>query len=302
MNFFKNKKNELKPEEKIEIVEFEKEDQNIIEKKKDNRIIIIVIIFLIAFVLFLPYINSIFKKDSAYNYTTEVKNNTSKNTINGMLLIGNENGYIKINNIQFYLFQKRSDNKIAFSFKVDKKISSVSNLNLYIEFYNKSESLIYRAKFLPSEKLSKGVFSEDIELNPTFYSEAYYVKLINIDFSKININDSLICKKTTKSGDVEIKQEVQYNFSTSILLSYEVKKEIIMLEEGNNEHLEELNNEQKDVMTIGGTSTLIDNVLSYKIDLKNVDLSKSNYTLLYNLGDTKRTIEFNEVSNNWQCE
>ena len=299
----------------IEFIDLDNSDKtdvtDKIDKKINYKVILICVILVIVFVFLLPTITSIFDKSSPENYTNTVNNNSSNNLVNGFIQIDKNDSNMTVNDVRFYNFTKRSNNLISYNYKAEKAIKNTLSLKLYIEIYNRSETIIYREVFNPSTEIEKGpVLSSSITLNPNLYKEAYYVKIVEITSENAIITNSINCTKEIVDGIFKVKYNVKYNFGENALLSYEVTKNAIISEPGNNTNestnLEKYNDlflqEEADVSNTNATEYQRDNnYLKYTIDLRTIDLQDSNYKLLYNIGTVERTVKVIEESNGWSC-
>ena len=219
-----------------------------------------------------------------------------------------------VNDVRFYNFTKRSDNTISYNYKAEKAIKNTLSLKLYIEIYNRSETIIYREIFNPSVEIEKGpVLFSTITLNSNLYKEAYYVKVVEITTENAIVTNSINCTKEFMDGIFNVKYNIKYNFGENALLSYEVTKNAIISQTGDdntetseNTDLEKYNDiflqEEADVSNTNATEyQRSDNYLNYTIDLRTIDLQDSNYKLLYNIGTVERTVKVIEESNGWSC-
>ena len=321
MLFKKNKEsNNVKnsSENNIEFVNLDNSNKteviNTLERRINYKVILICVLVVIIFVFLLPTITSIFDKSSPENYTNTVNNNSSNNLVNGFIQIDRNDSNMTVNDVRFYNFTKRSNNTISYNYKAEKAIKNTLSLKLYIEIYNRSETIIYREIFNPSVEIEKGpVLSSTITLNPNLYKEAYYVKVVEITAENAIVTNSINCTKEFTDGIFNVKYNVKYNFGENALLSYEVTKNAVITQIENNEDetnenfdLDKYNNlflqEEADVSNTNATEyKRSDNHLNYTIDLRSIDLQDSDYELLYSIGTVERTVKVVEESNGWSC-
>lgn len=320
MLFKKNKKtnnNNKLEANNIEFVDLENDNKseitNTLEQRINYKIIIICVLVVVIFVLLLPTITSIFDTSSPENYTNNVNNNSSNNLVNGYIQIDRNDSNMTVNDVRFYNFTKRSNNTISYNYKAEKAIKNTLSLKLYIEIYNRSETIIYREIFNPSLEIEKGpVLSSTIILNPNLYKEAYYVKVVEIATEDAIVTNSINCKKEFTDGVFNVNYSIKYNFGENALLSYEVTKIANISESEENEEasteidLEKYNDlflkEEADVSNTNATEYKRENnYLSYTIDLRTIDLQDSDYQLLYSIGTVERTVKVVEESNGWSC-
>ena len=320
MLFKKNKKtnnNNKLEANNIEFVDLENDNKseitNTLEQRINYKIIIICVLVVVIFVLLLPTITSIFDTSSPENYTNNVNNNSSNNLVNGYIQIDRNDSNMTVNDVRFYNFTKRSNNTISYNYKAEKAIKNTLSLKLYIEIYNRSETIIYREIFNPSLEIEKGpVLFSTITLNPNLYKEAYYVKVVEIATEDAIVTNSINCKKEFTDGVFNVNYSIKYNFGENALLSYEVTKIANISESEENEEasteidLEKYNDlflkEEADVSNTNATEYKRENnYLSYTIDLRTIDLQDSDYQLLYSIGTVERTVKVVEESNGWSC-
>lgn len=301
----------------IEFVDLENnsttEVTNTLEKRINFKVIIICLLLIVIFVLLLPTITSIFDKSSPENYTNTVNNNSSNNLVNGFIQIDRNDSNMTVNDVRFYNFTKRSNNTISYNYKAEKAIKNTPSLKLYIEIYNRSETIIYREMFNPSLEIEKGpVLSSTIMLDPNLYKEAYYVKVVEITTDDAIITNSITCEKQFIDGLFNVDYRIKYNFGENALLSYEVTRNVTISEQEEGvETTEEVNlekyndlfyQEEADISNTNVTDYFReDNYLQYTIDLRTIDLQDSNYKLLYNIGTVERTVKVIEEANGWSC-
>ena len=329
-----NKEIEKSKNNNIEFVDLNtnatEEVTNTLEKRINYKVIIISLLLVIIFVVLLPTITSIFDSSSPENYTNTVNSNSGNDLVNGYIQIDRNKANMTVKDVRFYNFTKRSNNTISYNYKAEEVISNTLSLQLYIEIYNRSETIIYREMFNPSSEIEKGpVLSANIVLNPNIYKEAYYVKIVEIKTEEAIITNSLICEKEFTDGIFKLNYNIRYNFGENALLSYEVTKQATIIEpetdEGadgeNTENTTETDNENtentaetdkyndiflKEEADVSNTNATDykreDNYLNYTIDLRTIDLQDSDYELLYNIGTVERTIKIIEESNGWSCK
>lgn len=320
MLFKKNKKTNNKDKleaNNIEFVDLENDNKseiaNTLEQRINYKIIIICVFVVVIFVLLLPTITSIFDTSSPENYTNDVNNNSSNNLVNGYIQIDRNDSNMTVNDVRFYNFTKRSNNTISYNYKAEKAIKNTPSLKLYIEIYNRSETIIYREMFNPSLEIEKGpVLSSTIMLDPNLYKEAYYVKVVEITTDDAIITNSITCEKQFIDGLFNVDYRIKYNFGENALLSYEVTRNVTISEQEEGvETTEEVNlekyndlfyQEEADISNTNVTDYFReDNYLQYTIDLRTIDLQDSNYKLLYNIGTVERTVKVIEEANGWSC-
>lgn len=298
----------------IEIVDLESSNDkvvNTLEQRKEFKIAIFIGIGVLLFALLLPKITSIFTKDSIFTYTDEVNEIVNNKTVDGMLIIGKEEGSITAKKVKFYNPLKRTNNQISVTYLPDTGINDVDKLNLYVEIYNSNKNLISRVKFTNIEKLERKVQGNyKIDMNETIYKEAEYLKVTIIkDEEFSNITDTLTCIYENIEGNAKVYYKRIYNFTNTGLLSYTVSKSVSKIDVNNVdntiiEKYTKLFSTENDVLkktNIDGIN-LTDNSIEYTVNLSTLELNNSSYKKLYEQGSIKRQIELSEENLKWMCE
>lgn len=298
----------------IEIVDLESSNDkvvNTLEQRKEFKIAIFIGIGVLLFALLLPKITSIFTKDSIFTYTDEVNEIVNNKTVDGMLIIGKEEGSITAKKVKFYNPLKRTNNQISVTYLPDTVIKDVDKLNLYVEIYNSNKNLISRVKFTNIEKLERKVQGNyKIDMNETIYKEAEYLKVTIIkDEEFSNITDNLTCIYENIEGNAKVYYKRIYNFTNNGLLSYTVSKSVSKIDVNNVdntiiEKYTKLFSTENDVLkktNIDGIN-LTDNSIEYTVNLSTLELNNSSYKKLYEQGSIKRQIELSEENLKWMCE
>lgn len=312
MNIFKKKPKKQNINEDIEIVDLDSDKVvNTLEEKKELRTAILIGVIILIFILLLPKLVSIFSKDSIFSYTDKVNEVVNSETIDGMLEIGKEKGYITAKNVKFYNPRKTTDNQISITYLPLTGIKNIDDLNVYIEIYNSNKEIVSRVKFSNIDKLERKVQGNyKIDINETIYKEAKYFKATIIKASEFDkINDTLTCKYSFTHNNIKVDYERKYNFTKSGLLSYSINKTITKLDETSldNTTLEEYKklftteNENLKKTNIEDI-TLTDSSINYTVNLSTLKLGKSSYKKIYEQGSIKRQIELSEAKMNWMCE
>ena len=181
-------------------------------------------------------------------------------------------------------------------------------MNIYIELYNSNKSIIYRQKFESDEKLERRVQGTiNFSVNEMIYKEAYYAKITIIkedDFK--GHEEKLICTQNTQIDEKVVESKITYEFGKKGLISYVVNK-IVKIDP--TDTIEETTNKgyfDKEAEIISKTNTkdlVFDDIsIEYRIDIQNLELGKSDYQLLYNLGTVKRQVKLGEESKQWSCK
>lgn len=297
----------LDSNDEIEVLDFSEDNKLSGEElKKENKVMFLVIGVLILFVLLLPVLLKIFSPSSTARYSSDVSEIEESKTVDGMLLVGQEDGSITVRKIQFYNFQKRNGNTIKFNYLPESQIEASSLKEIYIELYNSKKTIIYRERFNINNKLERKILSTyTMNVNEKIYSDSYYAKVTIITNDDFSIKDStLTCTKSDKTKDYIIDSTIVYNISTNGLSSYSVNRQSAIL---NNEETDEslvstksLFDDEAKEMTDMEIDDLVysDYSISYSIDLINDNLSKP----LYNLGDTSWQIKLTSELNGFRCE
>jgi len=307
--------NESKQEEKMEGT-----ITNTLELKRENRLLFIIIIALILFVIFLPTITRFVNRKSIFSYTNAMEDIVSNETVDGMLEIGKEKGSITVKNIRFYNPSKKGGNEISIVYLPETTIKNVDDMQIYIELYNSNKGVIYREKFTSDNKLERKVQGiMTMKVNGTIYKEASYAKVTIIKDSEFNKSDSTRCTNSFTDENYSVEYKITYNFSIKGLTSYQVNR-IYKIEENNstdsddnettgneqnttNKYKEMFENEWEEISKTNTKELEYDDdLIKYTIDLKTLELGKSKYQPLYNLGSVKRQITLKEESEGWSCK
>lgn len=313
-----NEIEKIKPEEEIEILDFNDNIEiidlgtstvidNPLERKKERRILIIIILVLLIFSLSLPSITKLFKVSNNTSKVDETNKNIKyyKTTEEGLLEIGKEEGNITVNNVKFYNFIKRSNNTLSLVYLPEDEIKNVNDLNIYIELYNSSKTVIYRTMFTSASVLERKLQKTyTLTLPSDIYKEAVYAKVTLIESKDFtDLKDILVCTKSNTDGVVNYTYKVTYNFSKNGLSNYIVENTISTV---NGEDIpsdyENTNKKEAELVTSMGVEDLVydEKSIKYKVNLINTKVNevKKDYTL----GTTKKSVKLNEENNNWSCK
>lgn len=308
MKLFKKSNKEIN--EDIEIVDFDNNITNTLEERKEFKIAIFIGILVLVFALLLPTFTSIFSKSSIFSYSNSVNEVVNKDTIDGMLEINKEKGYITIKKIKFYNPRKSTDNNLVVTYLPEGSEKDVDSLNIYIEIYNSNKELIARNKFTNISNLERKVQGNyKIELNEVLYRESKYFKVVIIKDDEFNnINDILKCNYTFNEGNIKVNYERVYNFTKSGLISYKVTKSISKIDVNNLDNTVvdkyiNLFNTENNILSKTNIKDVINtsDKLEYLVNLSELELNKSEYKKIYEMGSIKRQIELNEEKMNWMC-
>ncbi len=306
-------KNKVEVIDGVEVLDFEEKTttKSALEEKKETRTIIIILIIILLFAFALPKVTSWFKKSSIFSYTDTVNDVIEDKTVDGMLVIGKEEGSITAKGIQFYNFKKRQNSEISVVYLPKSTIKDVDKYNIYIELYNSKKSIIYRVKFTSDSKLERKVQgSYNFKVLEDTYKDAKYAKVLIIkanDWGKGA--NTLACKKEETKDGYKLIEKVTYNFSDLGLLNYKVSKKIeeLPVEEGKeqkpNPYTKILESESKMMDKTNVTDLLYDDEsIEYSVDLANLEIGKSNYTPLHSHGSILKSVRLEETYNGWVCE
>ena len=229
-----------------------------------------------------------------------------------MLEIGKDEGTITAKDIRFYNPTKKSKNEIHIVYLPEKGINNVNNLKMYVEFYNSKKTIIYRYPFMSDETLERKIQKTyKLKLNEKLYSEATYAKVSIIKDEEFNkTTDTLVCTNNFEDGSFYVSQKITYNFSDKGLINYQVSRKAEKQKESNPELEEDSAKYTKifksEAETMKKTNlteiTYDENSINYTIDLMKIDLGKSKYEKLYEIGSIKRQVKLSEESKNWSCK
>lgn len=299
--FIKDELIEKTEEEKQEELKKEQEKKqkviNTLEKRKEKRILIFFGILTCCVPIILPTLTAFFKQDSMDNYKMTMQNAKKIKTVDGYMLINNNQSSSVVEKIEFYNVRKNS-NKISFAYEPNTKIDNLKSLNLYVEIYNKNKEIIYRELFNPVDTIEKGKIKRySKSLNAYTFNNAYYIKINRIDKPSDN-NEVLTCSYNLKKDNYTLDYEIYYTFNDNFLTKYEVSKNINGNINDNNVNVVNLNKEFKEVNE-EVEATFNNNQLHYIVDLIH---EYTKFTPLYPYGSTKDQITKTGISNNWSCK
>lgn len=276
--------------------------------KSGNGVLIVVFLIIGIFIFLLPFIDSYFKDfDIVGNGGTSLTNEKNLNLHNGFIQI-NKESYMTISNIKFYNFSKKSNNIINFNYISGKKITDISNFNIFIELYNNSEDLIYRTKFNDFDEIEKSVVkSYDLNVTEDVYRNSSFAKAILIDDKVLETKKEtlLSCVLDTNDSNLNLYYEVNYYFKLNGLIRYDVSKNILYSGEGENEVLlkykKDLNNEYNLILDTNAENVVKEDlILSYTIDFSTFDF-ESEYTPLFPELTLESTLKNTLTDQNWVC-
>lgn len=287
----------------IEILDLSNDNNK--KTKKNNKIIIIIFIVIAIFILLLPEITSFINNLNLFNNsTTQTNNNLNKNLYNGLIQIDIDS-YMTVSDIKFYDFTKKANNSIDFNYISTKNnIDNIKDLNLSIGIYNKAQELIATYKFDASSINKGAVKTFKMNLSQANFIKATYAKVTT---EQNNIKTSVNCIYDKTIDDVNLYYEIKYYFNDDKLYKYAVNKNILYTLKDSNDTLEqykqELNTEYNSISKTNLTNiTKEDMILKYTINLETFDKKESDYSLLYELNETKENILTKEENNGWVCE
>ena len=225
--------------------------------QKNTFIVCILVFLLIVVLLVLPAIGKMFGKVTIGNLRfkplekEEEKKDDSFAYIGDLIVIGN-NTTINVENIKFYNFTKGSNYNALYNYSVSKNIDDVSNLKIYVEYYNYSKTLLRRFKFevdgnhlsandsgLIENQLSENTFNKAHYVSVRIISDAEMIEVpdpeeVVVDPNQNNPesgeknthkNDTknkneLICTRVSVDKDVRINEKYTINFDNGKLKKY----------------------------------------------------------------------------------
>ena len=255
-----------------------------------NAVLIIFLILLIAFVLNIDTIISMYDQ---YKDSKNIVNPANKNTNNltdGYILINENTSSIRLKDIKFYNFRKSQGKGITFSYEALAKYDNPSSLEIYVEIYNSEKEILYKELFNPNQKIEKDtVRTYTLNVDDDIFNNAFYALV------KIYTDEE---KQSTKTLTCTLDNENQTSKNTYIfvndgLSSYEVSKSV----KGEDE--EALQKEYDDIKESNTTAVYENKTLTYKIDLNN---ENADIVTLYDKGTTLKTIKDKETLKEWNCE
>ena len=260
------------------------------KNRASNAVLIIFLILLIAFVLNIDTIISMYDQ---YKDSKNIVNPANKNTNNltdGYILINENTSSIRLKDIKFYNFRKSQGKGITFSYEALAKYDNPSSLEIYVEIYNSEKEILYKELFNPNQKIEKDtVRTYTLNVDDDIFNNAFYALV------KIYTEEE---KQSTKTLTCTLDNENQTSKNTYIfvndgLSSYEVSKSV----KGEDE--EALQKEYDDIKESNTTAIYENKTLTYKIDLNN---ENADIVTLYDKGTTLKTIKDKETLKEWNCE
>ena len=225
--------------------------------QKNTFIVCILVFLLIVVLLVLPAIGKMFGKVTIGNLRfkplekEEVKKDDSFAYIGDLIVIGN-NTTINVENIKFYNFTKGSNYNALYNYSVSENIDDVSNLKIYVEYYNYSKTLLRRFKFevdgnhlsandsgLIENQLSENTFNKAHYVSVRIISDAEMIEVPDPEEVVVDPNQNnpesgekstnknntknkneLICTRVSVDKDIRINEKYTINFDNGKLKKY----------------------------------------------------------------------------------
>lgn len=273
------------------------------EKKKTSSIgIIILLIILVLFVVFIDPISEMIETNFISKDPVSVNNSTGNNLVNGYIMIDDNNGFIKLEEIKFYNFKKTGNNNILLNYESSEKYDDVSTLNIYIELYTSEKQLLYKSLFVPTESISKDTIrTYNINVDADVYEKAYYALVKIYTEQEKNKTSVVNCKYLETTENYNIIYDINYNFVNEGLTSYSVDKkiEVINLTNDVRLYMDELKKENEDLNYYSIENDFNEYQLMYIIDLNQTN---NEYIPLYKKNTTPYIIKNKEKIKKWICE
>ena len=161
--------------------------------QKNTFIIVIMLIILIVVLFMIPGVRKLFGNISIGDLRflpkqeEEEKPKEDAFAFAGDYVIIGENTSITVEKIKFNNFTKSSDYKSLYNYTALEDINDVSNLNIYIEYYNYSRQLLKRIKFEVNgnilKKDDKGLIENQLSENS--FNKAHYIRIRKMTESEI---------------------------------------------------------------------------------------------------------------------
>lgn len=160
--------------------------------QKSTMFVIVLVIILLILLLFMPMIMRVFGNTNIGNLRflpqqKEEKEEESSYAFAGDYIIIGNNTSLVVQNVKFNNFTKSSDYKGLYNYTALEDIKDVNSLNIYVEYYNYSKTLLRRFAFtVDGNKLSKGsVGLSENKMSENAFNKAYYVRVRVISESEI---------------------------------------------------------------------------------------------------------------------
>ena len=274
-------------------------------KSTSNIILIVLALILVLFVMnidtVMRFVNENILKTNPISTDLNDDNTGNNNLVDGYIRINDGNSNFRTKDIKFYNFSKIGDNTLGINFLSDKNYTDVESLKLYIEVYNSNKELLTKTQFLPDRIANDGVSSFNIKVDDAIYSYAYYAKVVEYTDEEKAKTQSVTCTFSDSNDNYLLEYKTIYNFTNNELQGYDVSKKIqtINNNKATTNAVNIIDKEYKDVTRYEVQATFEGNVLTYKVDLNNVN---EGYIPFYPKGTTPTIIKEKETSKKWICE
>ena len=195
-------------------------------KSGSNIGVFIIVIILIAFVLNVDTVVSLYDKYMKQGSLVD-NNNSSDNLSDGYIQIGEASSSKKEQDITFNNFAKSSSNTITLNYSSASTYNDVETLKIFFELYDSSKKLLYTEQFKVENMVEKDTIAQySMVLDQDIYNKATYVLVKTISTQS---NVSLLCTYS----DEKYSYSNKYNFLNEGLISYDTSKKYIGTEEDN---------------------------------------------------------------------
>ncbi len=266
-----------------------------------NLFLIILALGLVLFVWKIDEVIAYVQDNIIAKNPTSPGDTTTDNTVEGFVKIDDGVSDTVIKEIRFYNFKKQTDNKLLINFTSTKNYPKANELGIYIEIYNSNKELLSKHKFTRESIGNSEVGSTILDLGEDVNKYAYYAKVVIYTEEELKSTSTLTCTYSEANENYLLEYNTKYSFTNNELKSYDVTKkiEVINNNKATNNAISIITKEKDDVSKFEIATTYDNNVLTYSINLDNVN---EGYIPYYSKGTTPTIININESAKKWICE
>jgi hypothetical protein len=270
-------------------------------RSSSNIFLIILALGLVLFVLNIDQVITYVQENIITKNPTSPGNTPSNNLVEGFVRIDDSTSDYTIKDIRFYNFKKQPDNKLLINFTSTKNYTKVPELGIYIEIYNSNKEILSKHQFLEQSIGNSEVGSTILSLNESVYNYAYFAKVVVYTDEEKASTQTVTCTYNDHNENYLLEYNTKYNFVNNELNGYEVVKklEIVNNNKATSTAISIIEKENSDVTKFEIPTKYENNVLTYSVDLNNVN---EGYIPFYSKGTTPTIIRMNETAKKWICE
>lgn len=261
---------------------------NTVKSKGSNILLFIVIIILVFFAINIDKVAEMYENYMKTGSLTEIQGTTNNTTDAGYIKIDDSTSSMKLNDVNFYNFRKdASNNSISLNYESYQNVDDSKSLNIYIELYNSEKELLYKELFNTNSSIGANTSSNyTISTDSDIINDSFYALVRIYSGSEISSTSTLTCTL----ADNNYNYENTYNFTNNSLMSYDVTKSSLSVDDSN------LQNEYNEIASTVG-ATYVNGVLKYSVDLNNTNIEP-----IYNLGVTPTVVKNRSSLEGWNCK